>query len=65
MTKKSEPVPVPAELPGTPEALALGCTCPMIDNHHGQGAPSRKGRVWWVNEGCPLHWPKDQEEPSV
>lgn len=43
--------------PGSPEAVAKGCTCPVIDNHHGKGVPAGDllHREFWVTEGCPLH----------
>lgn len=40
--------------PGSPEAVAKGCTCPIADNHHGRG-PQGKGGPYWINENCPLH----------
>lgn len=42
--------------PGSPEAIAAGCTCPVIDNHHGKGIPTRAGeRLFWYDSTCPLH----------
>ena len=41
--------------PGSPEAVARGCTCPVIDNHHGRGV---KPGVFWINKDCPLHVPE-------
>jgi hypothetical protein len=41
--------------PGSIEARYRGCTCPVIDNHHGEGVPSTKGRTFWITEGCPVH----------
>lgn len=48
--------------PGTPEALALGCTCPVIDNGHGRGwmggAKDENGETLFVYTiGCPIHHP--------
>ena len=44
--------------PGSDEARARGCACPVIDNGHGRGS----GRLdddgkplFWVMHGCPLH----------
>lgn len=48
--------------PGSAAALALGCTCAVIDNHHGRGAPTRDGPVFWMTEGCPVHSPKHGSE---
>ena len=49
--------------PGSREALALGCRCPVLDNYYGRGIPyPRKDGLdpvehpsFWVNEDCPLH----------
>jgi hypothetical protein len=43
--------------PGSEEALALGCCCPVLDNHHGAGIPwgGRGELCFWVNGACPLH----------
>ena len=44
----------PPPNPGTPEALALGCTCPVVDNGYGTGYRGRPGEyIYSVN--CPLH----------
>ena len=40
--------------PGSDEAVAKGCTCPVSDNARGQGLP---GGQFWISEGCPLHAP--------
>jgi len=40
--------------PGTKEAQEAGCTCPVIDNHHGAGVGGQ-GDVFWYNGECPLH----------
>jgi hypothetical protein len=36
-------------VPGSPEAVAAGCTCPVMDNE--EMPENRK----WVNGDCPLH----------
>jgi len=41
--------------PGSDEALALGCTCPVMDNHHGAGLDYPNGPAFWVKGRCPLH----------
>lgn len=42
--------------PGSPAALARGCTCPVVDNSHGRGALGNGERFgWWISAGCPLH----------
>jgi hypothetical protein len=41
--------------PGSEAATKAGCTCPVIDNHHGQGRPTSKSILWDVMQDCPLH----------
>jgi len=41
--------------PGSAEAFALGCTCPILDNHHGAGVVINGERNWTRNVRCPLH----------
>ncbi len=43
--------------PGSEEAVALGCLCPVLDNEHGRGAylDATGKPVFWINEDCPLH----------
>lgn len=46
--------------PGSAEAVALGCTCPRIDNGYGQGAMGgrrneRGNRMFFVTPSCPIH----------
>lgn len=53
--------------PGTDEAIAAGCTCPVLDNRHGKGYYGIGGGdgVFCYSEGCPLHWPEDKDaEPE-
>lgn len=45
--------------PGRDEAIMLGCTCPVMDNHHGEGMPHKDGPRYWITKGCPLHDPKE------
>jgi hypothetical protein len=40
--------------PGSDKAIALGCTCPVLDNCHGAGYLGMKN-VFVRNGGCPLH----------
>ena len=40
--------------PGGDAAIAAGCTCPCLDNAHGQGWMGQGGR-FWVRLDCPLH----------
>lgn len=52
--------------PGSWEALAKGCTCPVIDNHRGHGVPDGKGaRLFWYTVGCPVHSPKAPTDVST
>jgi len=39
--------------PGSDEALALGCLCPVMDNNHGKYTPWPGD--WWVRPDCPVH----------
>jgi hypothetical protein len=39
--------------PGSDEAIAAGCTCPVLDNSHDRG----KG-PFTLTEGCPIHDPR-------
>ena len=41
-------------LPGSPEALKAGCTCPISDNAGGKGFMCISD-VYWMSEGCPIH----------
>lgn len=42
--------------PGSDAAVALGCTCPVLDNGRGRGAYKVNG-VWqfWIAFDCPVH----------
>ena len=42
--------------PGSGEAAAAGCFCPVADNRYGEGIATDVGtRFWFINEGCPVH----------
>ena len=41
--------------PGSKEARAKGCLCPVIDNHYGEGMPYPDGPRFWINAECPVH----------
>jgi len=43
--------------PGSTEAQALGCTCPIKDNRYGRGQPSPEGDAanYWISTDCPVH----------
>jgi hypothetical protein len=40
--------------PGSDEAIALNCCCPVLDNGHGNPELG-KIRGWWINDDCPIH----------
>jgi hypothetical protein len=42
--------------PGSDDARAAGCVCPVIDNGHGRGCGVYRGKVVfvWVTS-CPVH----------
>lgn len=53
--------------PGSDEAIAAGCTCPVIDNGHGRGymggVTDDKGQTVFVISGdCPLHGIAEEDE---
>ena len=53
--------------PGSDEAIAAGCTCPVIDNGHGRGCmggvKDEQGRtVFVIRLDCPLHGKKAEED---
>lgn len=52
--------------PGSKEALALGCSCPILDNSHGLGFPW-EGNItsFWVSENCPLHGKQEEDDADV
>lgn len=44
--------------PGSDEALAMGCRCPILDNNYGTGAyQDSDGPHFWINQDCPIHGP--------
>jgi hypothetical protein len=55
--------------PGSDEAVAQGCTCPVLDNGRGRGVYQVNG-VWqfWIKWGCPVHMghePLDYSDPET
>jgi hypothetical protein len=48
--------------PGSKEAIAKGCKCPVMDNGYGRGAYQVEGEwQFWINGDCPLHGIKEEE----
>jgi hypothetical protein len=47
--------------PGSREAKAQGCLCPVLDNCHGRFSPFPPDG-WWVVTGCPVHAPACPDE---
>lgn len=40
--------------PGSDEAGEMGCTCPVMDNGHGnQELGDTRG--FWISDDCPIH----------
>lgn len=55
--------------PGSPLAIYQGCTCAVLDNHHGKGFryPGKDGLerlCFWITSGCPLHAPTPENDPE-
>ena len=53
--------------PGSEEAIAAGCTCPVIDNAYGKGCmggvTDDKGQTVYIFSGdCPLHGAGENED---
>jgi hypothetical protein len=40
--------------PGSVEAIAQGCNCPVFDNQYGEGIPGCEGK-FWINQTCVVH----------
>lgn len=57
--KPEDKAPIPN--PGSIDAHALGCQCPIIDNYYGAGLG--EGR-FWINAGCPIHAMPKPEPPK-
>ena len=41
--------------PGSDEAVKKGCTCPVTDNHYGQGIRIVGKIQFWITDSCPIH----------
>lgn len=40
--------------PGSLAARDVGCTCPVLDNGHGDPTLARERGGWVIREGCPI-----------
>ena len=49
--------------PGSDEAIAAGCKCPVLDNAHGKGWLGMGG-VYVMREDCPIHGRIEHTEAS-
>lgn len=47
--------------PGSWEAQLGGCTCPVLDNHRGEGMP---GGRFWISADCQMHARRGASKPS-
>jgi hypothetical protein len=47
--------------PGSPEAIAQGCICPVWDNEHGRGYMGQPG-MFVYRIDCPLHHNMEEED---
>jgi len=54
---------MPEPNPGSEQALALGCLCPIMDNWRGRAAPYPPDG-WVIVQGCPVHAPERTEEEA-
>lgn len=45
--------------PGSDEAIDMGCTCPVLDNGHGNARLGQE-RGFYYTDGCPVHDPETE-----
>lgn len=50
--------------PGSPDAIAEGCTCPIFDNRNGEGVIGYPDGSYWINADCPLHFEAFTGDPD-
>lgn len=55
---------IAAAKPGSHDAVEAGCTCPVLDNHHGHGFVMGGERAYWIAENCPLHGAKKESKKA-
>jgi len=48
--------------PGSAEAVAQGCKCPLINNHYGDGVPIEGEPQFRINSECPIHGEEANEK---
>ena len=48
--------------PGSDEAVAYGCKCPVLDNGHGAGSGWGPGK-FWISADCPMHGSRETIGP--
>ena len=50
--------------PGSDEAIDAGCTCPVMDNGHGEGYTGLGGGagIFVISMDCPLHDTEPEEK---
>lgn len=56
--------------PGSKDAIAQGCTCPVLDNGYGRGVTQIDGQwTFWISATCPVHRAhnpqEDDDEPDA
>ena len=57
---KTKPMP-----PGSPQAIARGCNCPVTINNYGKGAfnvPSKQATLAFIHLNCPVHGVKQMKQ---
>jgi hypothetical protein len=48
--------------PGSDEAVAFGCKCPVDINNQGQGITGSDGKtMWWLKGDCPIHGDEERD----
>jgi hypothetical protein len=50
--------------PGSDEALAIGCKCPVLDNCRGKGYLTPGSGTFCIAEHCPIHGKAAQDEEA-
>ena len=50
--------------PGSDDAVALGCKCPVMDNCRGRGIPTDGGVCFYYSDDCPMHGRAPMQAPA-